>query len=177
MLPRRAMCDDEDMDDYLWVLKDSERDLVRELEPERLAALDEDGLLKLHKRVRRARNKHVTNYRRRASKNVAHAGGRGAAAPKGAKSRLRAEAFEEALAIVSERLAVVAHEQAEQLKAERLARAQANRSTGPASVKAGTSPNKAGGATRSHAKTTGGIKRDASSQAQGAQRQAKRDAK
>ena len=76
------------MDDYLWVLKDSERDLVRELEPERLDALDEDGLLALHKRVRRARNKHVTNYRRRANKSVAEAGGRGAAAPKGAKSRL-----------------------------------------------------------------------------------------
>ncbi len=165
------------MDDYLWVLKDSERDLVRELEPVRINALDEDGLLRLHKRVRRARNKHVTNYRRRASKNVADAGGRGAAAPKGAKSRLRAEAFEEALAIVSERLAVVAHEEAEALKAQRLAQAQANRGTGPDSVKASTSSSMGGGQARSHSQTTGGKKRDASSQAQGAKRQAKRDSK
>ena len=171
------MCNHGQMDDYLWVLKDSERDLMRELEPARIQVLDEDALLKLHKRVRRARNKHVTNYRRRASKNVADAGGRGAAAPKGAKSRLRAEAFEEALAIVSDRLATVAHEQAETLKAERLARAQANRSTGPESAKSGTPAGAGGGIARSHSKTTGGIKRDASSQAQGAQRQAKRDSK
>ena len=36
------------MDDYLWVLKDDELDLVRELEPKRLKGLDEDGLLDLH---------------------------------------------------------------------------------------------------------------------------------
>ena len=42
------------MDDYLWVLKDDELDLVRELEPKRLKALDEDDLLDLHRRVRRA---------------------------------------------------------------------------------------------------------------------------
>ena len=109
------------MEEYLWVLKRSELDLMREIEPDRMAALDEDALLALHRRIRRARNKHVTNYRRKAARTVTDAGGRGAAHPKGAKERHRAEAFEEALSRVSARLAEVAHEEAERLKAERLA--------------------------------------------------------
>jgi hypothetical protein len=165
------------MDDYKWVLKRSELDLIREIEPERMAELDEDGLLALHKRVRRARNKHVTNYRRRGAKRVSDAGGRGAAAPRGAKKRLRAEAFDEALAIVSERLAVVAHEAAEELKAERLARAQAGRGTGPSSSGSDGAGGTASGRDRQHQQSTGGVKRDASSRAQGARRQAKRDAR
>ena len=108
------------MQDYLWVLKDSEKDLMREIDPERMNQLDEDGLIALHRRVRRARNKHTTNYRRKAARNVVEKGSRGAAYPKGGKARLRAEAFEEALSLVSARLAEVAHEQAEQLKSERL---------------------------------------------------------
>lgn len=163
------------MEDYLWVLKRSEQDLVREIEPDRMAELDEDGLLALHKRIRRARNKHVTNYRRKAAANIADAGGRGAARHKGAKSRLRAEAFEEALALVSARLADRAHQEAEQLKAERLALAKAGKSSGPASKQTGGSKVAAAGRARSHEKTSGGVKRDASSQAQGARRQAKRD--
>ena len=39
------------MQDYLWVLKDSEKDLMREIEPERMNQLDEDGLIALHRRV------------------------------------------------------------------------------------------------------------------------------
>lgn len=163
------------MDDYLWVLNDAERDLVRELEPARISALDEDELLALHKRVRRARTKHTKNYRRAGARAVEKQGGRGTAAPGGAKKRLRAEAFEEALAIVSERLAVVAHEQAEALKEERLARAQAGRGTGPESVSQGSGAVQGTGRARSHEKSTGGVKRDASSRAQGAKRQAKRD--
>ena len=64
------------MQDYLWVLKESEKDLMREIEPERMNQLDEDGLIALHRRVRRARNKHTTNYRRKAAKNVAEKGRR-----------------------------------------------------------------------------------------------------
>lgn len=62
--------------------------------------LDEDELLALHKRVRRARNTHVSNYRRKAAKSVTDAAGRGTAKPRGSKDRFRAEAFEEALALV-----------------------------------------------------------------------------
>lgn len=165
------------MDDYKWVLKREELDLIREIEPERMAELDEDALLALHKRVRRARNKHVTNYRRRGAKRVSDEGGRGAAAPGGAKKRLRAEAFEEALALVSEQLAVVAHQSAEELKAERLARAQAGRSSGPSSPGSDGGENSAAGRERRHQQSTGGVKRDASSRAQGARRQAQRDAR
>ncbi|GAA1669407.1 hypothetical protein [Microbacterium lacus] len=165
------------MDDYMWVLKDSERDLMRELEPKRLASLDEDDLLNLHKRVRRARNKHVKNYRRGAARSVIDQASRGSAAPKSAKARHRAEAFEEALAIVSERLAVVAHEEAERLRTERLARARAGRGTGPAATGTGSSPVDGPGRAPGHIQTTGGIKRDASSQSQGARRQAKRDSR
>jgi hypothetical protein len=165
------------MEEYLWVLKKSELDLMREIEPARMAELDEDGLLALHRRVRRARNKHVTNYRRRGARSVEDAGGRGAARPKGAKERHRAEAFEEALSRVSARLAEVAHEEAERLKAERLARAREGKWSGPdSSTQHGGKVSSAGQA-RSHEKSTGGVKRDASSQAQGAKRQAKRDSR
>jgi len=165
---------DRPMEQYLWVLKSNELDLIRELEPDRLAQLDEDGLIALHKRVRRARNKHTTNYRRGAAGGVAEVGARGAAASKSDKSRARAYVFEEALSIVSTELARVAHEAAEALKDERLARARAGRGTGPESVgfdDGGVGP----GRTTSHQQTTGGIKRDASSRSQGAKRQAKRD--
>lgn len=164
------------MENYLRVVKESEQDLIRELVPARLEALDEEELLALHRRVRRARNKHTKNYHRKAAASVAEEAGRGAAHPKGGKSRHRAEALEEALSIVSARLAAVAHQEAERLKAERLAMAQANRNTGPDG--AGDAVSGAGvgaGIAREHSKTAGGIKRDGSSASQGAQRQAKRD--
>jgi len=165
------------VDDYLWVLKKDEQDLVRELEPARIGELDEDQLIDLHRRVRRARNKHVKNYRREAARDVEDVASRGEAAPRGGKARWRAAAFEEALSIVSERLAAVAHAAAEDLKDERLARAARGRSSGPGTA-APADPGKAGeGRARSHEKTTGGVKRDASSRAQGARRQAKRDSR
>jgi hypothetical protein len=163
------------MEQYLWVLKRDELALIRELEPDRIAELDEDGLLSLHKRIRRARNKHTTNYRRRAAEEVSDAGGRGAAAPLSDKSRARAYVFEEALSIVSTELARAAHDAAEALKDERLARAQAGRSTGPGSPGVRDDSATAQGQVRAHQQTTGGKKRDASSRAQGARRQAKRD--
>lgn len=166
------------MEEYYGVLKEPELALMREIESARLAQLDEEELLGLHGRVRRARNKHVKNYRRAAAENVSDMGGRGAAAPKGANKRLRAEAFEEALAVVSERVAAVAHEAAESLKAERLAQAQENRGTGPGAGQDARGGNADGaGRARRHEQTTGGLKRDASSRSQGAQRQAKRDSR
>src|SRR6185312_7855400 len=84
------------VDDYLWVLKKDELDLVRELEPARIEKLDEDELIDLHRRVRRARNKHVKNYRRKAARDVEDVASRGDAAPRGGKARWRAAAFEEA---------------------------------------------------------------------------------
>ena len=165
------------MDQYLWVLTDQQLDLIRELEPERIALLDEDALLSLHKRIRRARNKYTTNYRRNAADQVREAGGRGAASNKSDKARARAYVFEEALSIVSAELARVAHDAAEALKHERLERARAGKSAGPGTSGSESQTTEGAGRARSHQQTTGGKKRDASSRSQGAKRQAKRDAR
>ena len=98
-----------------------DQDLLREAEPKRMDTLDEDALLELHKRIRRARNKNVKNYRRQAASGVEVHGGRGASHPKNTRSRDRAEAYEDALARVSARVEVLARQAAEDLKAERLA--------------------------------------------------------
>jgi hypothetical protein len=45
-------------------LSGSDLALVRETQRKRLLDLDEDGLVELDRRVRRARNKHVGIYRR-----------------------------------------------------------------------------------------------------------------
>ena len=162
------------MDEYLSVLKNKDLDLVREVEA--MAELDEDGLIDLHRRVRRARKKHQGQYRRRAANRVEEQGSRGQAGPANAKARHRAAAFEELLSQVSARLAVVAHEEAVALKDQRLAQARAGRSTGPASTAVGPTGT-ASSQTAGRRTTTGGAKRDASTLAQGARRQAKRDAR
>jgi len=46
---------------------DAERLLVAETERARLAVLDEDAAIELETRIRRARNKYVSQYRRAAS--------------------------------------------------------------------------------------------------------------
>ena len=165
------------MDQYLWVLTKKQLDLIRELEPERLALLDEDGLLAVHNRIRRARNKYTTNYRRKAAGKVSESGGRGKASKQSDKSRARAYVFEEALSIVSAELTRVAHDAAEELKHDRLERARKTRSPGPKSAHPGAADVEAAGRARSHRKTTGGIKRDASSRSMGLKRQAKRDSR
>ncbi|PQZ96412.1 hypothetical protein CQ018_03935 [Arthrobacter sp. MYb227] len=164
------------METLLGILKDDERDLIREVEDVRLALLDEDELLALHKRVRRARKKHTKNYRRKAAAGVIDEGARGAARPRHGKSAQRAEIFEEALSRVSDRLATVAKETAEALKAERLARAQSGHSTGPDSVGSDSDGVSSGQVSGRNTKA-GTPRSQAASQAAGAQRQAKRDSK
>jgi hypothetical protein len=159
----------------------AQADLVRETEPDRLAMLSEDDLLDVHARVRRARNKHVGLYRRQGAALVVKKGARGFARPANRTNAERAEVFELALARVSARIGVVARAAAKALKDERLAAAaEAKASTGPdgtgapaADVSKATAPS----TRRRTTKTTGGLKRDASSRAAGARRQAKRDAR
>jgi hypothetical protein len=67
----------------LAVLNDAERLLVAETERAQLAVLDEDTAIELETRIRRARNKYVSQYRRAASAAVAEHGGRGKARPEG----------------------------------------------------------------------------------------------
>lgn len=158
----------------LGTLREDELDLLRETEPDRMSKLDEDELLDLHTRIRRARTKYVKLYRRQASSKVTTTGGRGKARPKNSRNAGKAEIFEDALARVSRRVDVVAREAAKKLRAQRLAAAR-NQSTGPKTGGTSSPTGKATGRARTHRKTTGGQKRDASTRAKGAKRQAKRD--
>lgn len=126
----------------LSMLNDTEQALVREVEPKRLAKLDEDGLIDLHTRVRRARTKYTKLYRQRAARQVSSKGRRGGASTAHAKTRAKAEIFEEVLATVSRRLAAVARQSAAELKAERIAAAKGAHK-GAASPKTGKQPAKA----------------------------------
>jgi hypothetical protein len=166
------------MDALLNSLGKAERDLIRETEPDRMAALDEEALVDLHKRIRRARNKYVGIYRREGAAKVGRKGGRGLAKSKNSRNAGRAEVFEDALARVSAQLATAAAAAAEELKAARLAAAN------PAGTWPGSDA--AGGAGDAPAdpqvtdrtpKGPGRAKRDASTRAQGAKRQAKRDSR
>ncbi|MEW2354133.1 hypothetical protein [Spirillospora sp. NPDC029432] len=112
-------------------MTEGEKDLVRETERDRLEGMEEDDLLELHARIRRARNKHIKLYRREASERVAEYGGRGTARPKNRRNAQKAEVFEDALARVSRYLAAAARRSAAALKAERIQAARAGRSAGP----------------------------------------------
>src|SRR5690242_13939715 len=109
----------------LAVLSDAERLLVAQTEPAELAALDEDAAIEVESRIRRARNKYVSQSRRGASARVAELGGRGKPRPQNTRAALKAEAFEEALSRASRRVAVLARQSAARLRAERLAAARA----------------------------------------------------
>ena len=127
----------------LAALTPDERFLVSRTERDALAGLDEDAALELHQQIRRARTKYVGQYRRAAAARVPGKGGRGRARPANERARLRAEAFEEALARVSRRLAVLAQQASRELRAERLEAAR--------SVRWGVS---SGGATADPSSTT-----------------------
>jgi len=157
-------------------MTEAERRLLAEAELAALRDLDEDDLLDLHARIRRARNKYVTLYRRRAGERARSTGGRGHAYPQNQRDRDKAEIFEDALARVSRAVATAARHAAAELRAERLAAAREVKGQGPARPAppvAASGP----GRTVGHRKTTGGLKKDASSRAQGTRRQAKRDAR
>jgi hypothetical protein len=167
-------------------LTDAERRMVAETDRDALSTLDEDELLELHQRIRRARTKYVKNYRRGASTSVATAGGRGLAFPRNQRDRDKAELFERALAKVSREVATAARRAAAELRSERIAAAQTTKTTKTAQkAKPGpTSPRRSVTSVRAAVdgparatKTTGGLKKDASTRAAGARRQAKRDQK
>jgi len=167
----------------LAVLNDAERLLVDQTEPAALDQLDEDAVVALHTRVRRARGKYVGQYRRSAAARVPEQGGRGRAHPRNTRSRQKAEVFEAALSRVSRRLSVLADRAAKELKAERLADARAAKrgrgpdasdgASGPASARSVTEGRTGDRALRSPATE----KRRADTRAVGARRQARRDAR
>ena len=168
----------------LAVLNDAERLLVAQTDPAPLAELDEDAAIELEARIRRARNKYVSQYRRGASARVAEQGGRGLARPENRRAAMKAEAFEEALSRVSRRVAVLARQSAAQLRAERLEAARSGKdgqgperprpaaSAGPVSA-TGTAVPAGDRALRSPATEM----QRADTRASGARRQAERDSK
>jgi hypothetical protein len=164
------------MDALLNSLTEKELLLVRRTDPHQLAELDEDALADLHTRIRRARSKYVTVYRRHAAARVEKTGGRGKAYAKSSRSRAKAEVFEDALARVSERLAAAARESAAALRAERLA--EAKRRGNPKPPKAPARPAadlRAPQRVDERPDHAGIPKRHASTRATGARRQARRD--
>ena len=116
----------------LALLTDSERELVLETTPENLQRLDEDQLIELHDRIRRARNKYTKLFRRQASAQVRADRSRARTAETNTGTHAKAEVFEDALATVSRRLAAVAKAQAAEIRAARLEAARANKPTKPA---------------------------------------------
>ena len=107
-------------------LSENEYVLVRETAKAQMAELDEDELIELHIRVRRARNKYVTLYRRAGATKVKQKGGRGAGKAANTRNAAKAEVFEGALSRVSRQLAGVARRSARELKDERLALARSD---------------------------------------------------
>ena len=105
------------------MLNDAEQQLLRECTPAKLRKLDEDALVELHTRVRRARNKYSKLYRRRAGERVKQDRGRAKASAVNQRTLVKAEVFEDALADVSAQLAKVAATSARALRDERLATA------------------------------------------------------
>lgn len=158
-------------------MTEAERRMIAETEREAMAGLDEDDLLDLHSRIRRARNKYVKLYRRQAGTRVRDVGGRGLAGPQGQRDRDKAEVFEDALARVSRRVAVVAKQAAADLKAERLEAARSASGSPVPGARPPADPKSSEGVRRTHRKTTGGVKKDAGTRAMGAKRQAKRDSR
>jgi hypothetical protein len=168
----------------LAVLNDTERLMVAETERDKLAELDEDAAIALETRVRRARNKYVSQYRRGASAAVPEHGGRGQARPENKWAAMKAEAFEESLSRVSRRVAALAQQAAAELRAERIAAARAaRRGRGPAAPAAEPGPGRTGPAVTGEPtgdralQSPASAKRRASVRAGGARQQAKRDSR
>jgi hypothetical protein len=168
----------------LAVLNDAERLQVAQTERAELAALDEDAAIELEARIRRARNKYVSQYRRGASARVVEHAGRGAARPENLQAARKAEAFGEALSRVSRRVAALARQSAAQLRAERSAAARAakqdrgpdGRGSAPAGSRKG--PALTGQPTGDRAlRSPRTEKQRASTMAAGARRQARKDSR
>jgi hypothetical protein len=151
-------------------LTDSEVELIESTKPTNLSGLDEDELGDLHDRVRRASRKYRKLHRRQASAQVRADRGRGKAAAKNQRSV-------DALARVSRSLSKAAKDSAAELKAERLALAQAGSAGPQKGHRSSQGSTRGGGRTPAKKRTPATKKRQASTLAAGARRQAKRDAR
>ena len=163
------------------MLNDAEQELLRATEPDRLKKLDEDELIDLHGRVRRARTKYTKLHRRRGAAQVKADSSRTRSSAHH-RNAVKAEAFEDALARVSRRLAREAWLSADRLREERLAAARAVKrgksAPGKKAKGAPSSKPSSGKARAADKKKTPASKRDtAAARASGKRKQAKRDAR
>jgi hypothetical protein len=160
------------------MLNDAEQQLLRECAPAKLRKLDEDALVELHTRVRRARTKYSKLYRRRAGERVKQDGGRARASAVNQRTLVKAEVFEDALADVSAQLAKVAAKSARALRDERLASAGSAKGGRAKSAVPAARASKKAGKTKAKApakrKTPIGKRAAASSRAATRRHQAKR---
>lgn len=147
------------MHDSVWaMLNDTEKAVLRATEPEALDGLDEDELSELHDRVRRARNKYTRLYRRRAAEQVDSDATRGRAHAAHARTLVKAEAFEERLAVVSQHLAKAARASARELKAARVAGARSSGSSGDGAARRASTAKRSGARTKGGARTKDGAR-------------------
>jgi hypothetical protein len=155
----------------------NERALLTETQPERLRAMDEEALIELHARVRRARDKFVQLHRREVAEQVDAARARGTASVAPRRSASKAEIFEDALARVSSSLARAARGTAASLRAERLEAARSG--TGSAAIEKPTQARRKPKTAAPRARNRTPIQRKAAAatRASNARRQAGRDAK
>jgi hypothetical protein len=139
--------------------------------------MDEEALIELHARVRRARDRFVQLHRREVGEHVDAARARGVASVAPRRSASKAEIFEEALARVSSSLARAARATAASLRAERLAAARS--ATRPTTVEEPTQTpaRPKSGAPRARKRTPIQRKTVAATRAANARRQAGRDAR
>jgi hypothetical protein len=154
-----------------------ERALLAETHADRLRAMDEEALIELHARVRRARDRLVQLHRREVAEQVDAARARGTASVAPRRSASKAEIFEDALARVSSSLARAARATAASLRAERLAAARA--AARPVATEARPQVPRKTKAAAPRARKRPPIERKASaaSRAANARRQARRDAR
>jgi phytoene dehydrogenase-like protein len=160
------------------VLSEKDKQLVLETEPKKLAKLDEDELIELHARVRRARNRHTKLYRQQAAGKVKSNRRRAGASASQARDRARAEVLEDALARVSRRLAAAARASADALKTERLAAAKGAKAKPTSGAKApAKKKSKPAGTAKANKKrrTPASEKKRASAKGSTKRTQAKRD--
>lgn len=99
----------------------AEQTLLVDTEPARLDALNEDDLVALLSRVRRARNKYSDLHRRQGAAAVRDTGKRYAATKSNERTLRKAEIFEDAVSRVARYVSRTARANANAVKAQRLA--------------------------------------------------------
>jgi hypothetical protein len=156
----------------------NERALLAETQVDHLRTLDEEALLELLGRVRRARDRLVHQHRREVAGQVAETRARGTVSAARRRSASKAELFEAALARVSSAVARAARASAASLRAERVAAARSSAGSAGTEAPSGRAPaRKKAPAPRARGKAPIERKATAASRASNARRQAERHAR